>query len=76
MRLSGLTKQAYITRRRLNRNIVVQGNPRGYKALRGTAADYERVRRAFGPEEVERAVEDAKCREVAEKALERFWPFL
>ena len=37
------------------------------KALRGTAADYERVKRAFGPEEVERAVEDAKCREAVGK---------
>ena len=37
------------------------------KALRGKVADFERVKRAFGPEEVERAVEDAKRREVAEK---------
>ena len=37
------------------------------KALRGTVADFERVKRAFGPEEVERAVEDAKRQEVAEK---------
>ena len=32
VRLSGLTKQDYITRRLLNRDIVVQGNPRVYKA--------------------------------------------
>ena len=32
--LSGLTKQDYITRRLLCREIVVQGNPRVYKALR------------------------------------------
>ena len=32
------------------------------KALRGTVADFERVKRVFGPEEVERAVEDAKRR--------------
>ena len=31
---SGLTKQDYITRRLLNREVVVQGNPRVYKALR------------------------------------------
>ena len=37
------------------------------KALRGTVADFERVKRAFGPEEVERAVEDAKRREEVEK---------
>ena len=37
------------------------------KGLRGIAADYERVRRAFGAEEVERAVEEEKRREQAEK---------
>ena len=37
------------------------------KGLRGIAADYERGKRAFGAEEVERAVEDAKRREAAEK---------
>ena len=34
VRLSGLTKQDYITRRLLCRDVVVQGNPRIYKALR------------------------------------------
>lgn len=38
VRLSGLTKQDYITRRLLNRDIVVQGNPRAYKALRDQLA--------------------------------------
>ena len=32
--LSGLTKQDYITRRLLCRDVVVQGNPRVYKALK------------------------------------------
>ena len=32
--LSGLTKQEYIMRRLLNREVVVQGNPRVYKALK------------------------------------------
>jgi len=32
--LSGLTKQDYITNRLLCRDIVVQGNPRVYKALK------------------------------------------
>ena len=32
VRLSGLTKQDYITRRLLCREVVVQGNPRVYKA--------------------------------------------
>lgn len=34
VRLSGLTKQDYITRRLTHRDIVVQGNPRVFKALR------------------------------------------
>ena len=34
VRLSVLTKQDYITRRLLCRDVVVQGNPRVYKALR------------------------------------------
>lgn len=34
VKLTGLTKQDYITRRLLCRNVVVQGNPRVYKALR------------------------------------------
>ena len=32
--LSGLTKQDYITRRLICKDVVVQGNPRVYKALR------------------------------------------
>ena len=31
--LSGLTKQDYITRRLTHKDVVVQGNPRVYKAL-------------------------------------------
>ena len=34
VRLSGLTKQDYITRRLLCRDVVVQGNPRIFKALK------------------------------------------
>lgn len=34
VRITGLTKQDYIIRRLLNRDVVVQGNPRVYKALR------------------------------------------
>lgn len=41
------------------------------KVLRGTVADFERVKRTFGPEEVQRAVEDARRREAAEKSLKR-----
>lgn len=46
VRLSGLTKQDYIIRRLLNREVVVQGNPRVYKALRNQMADiYEELMR-------------------------------
>lgn len=38
VRLSGLTKQDYITRRLMCRDVVVQGNPRVYKALRNELA--------------------------------------
>ena len=38
VRLSGLTKQDYITRRLLCREVVVQGNPKVYKALRDQLA--------------------------------------
>lgn len=41
------------------------------KALRGTIADFERVRRAFGPEQVEAAEEAAKQRKQAEKARKK-----
>lgn len=34
VKLSGLTKQEYLTRRMLLKDIVVQGNPRVFKALR------------------------------------------
>lgn len=38
IRLSGLTKQDYIIRRLQSRDVVVQGNPRVYKALRNELA--------------------------------------
>lgn len=44
--LSGLTKQDYIIKRLTCRDIVVQGNPRVYKALRNQMADiYEELKR-------------------------------
>ena len=39
VKLTGLTKQDYITNRLLCRDVVVQGNPRVYKALRNQLAD-------------------------------------
>ena len=44
--LSGLTKQDYIIRRLQCRDVMVQGNPRVYKALRNQMADiYEELKR-------------------------------
>ena len=46
VRLSGLTKQDYITDRLLCRAVVVQGNPKVYKALRDQlAAVFDQLRR-------------------------------
>ena len=44
--LSGLTKQDYIIRRLQCRDVVVQGSPRVYRALRNQMADiYEELKR-------------------------------
>ena len=44
--MSGLTKQDYITRRLLCKDVVVQGNPRVFKALRDQFnAVWEELRR-------------------------------
>ena len=55
MRLSGLTKQDYITRRLLCREVVVQGNPRVYKALRNelaaVLAELQRIEAGDGVDE-------------------------
>ena len=46
VKLSGLTKQDYITKRLLCRDVVVQGNPRVYKALRSQLGEVlEELRR-------------------------------
>ena len=39
VKLSGLTKQDYITRRLTCKDVVVQGNPRVYKALKNQMAE-------------------------------------
>ena len=39
VKLTGLTKQDYITRRLLCKDVVVQGNPRVFKALRNQMTD-------------------------------------
>ncbi len=44
--LSGLTKQDYLIERTLQRDIIVQGNPRVYKALKNQMQDiYVELRR-------------------------------
>ena len=59
VRLSGLTKQDYITRRLLNRDVVVQGNPRVYKALRNElAAVLAELRRVKAGERMDEALLD------------------
>ena len=53
VRLSGLTKQDYITRRLLEKEVVVQGNPRVYKALRDEfAAVLDELRRIEAGQDV------------------------
>ncbi len=37
--LSGLTKQDYIVKRLLRRDVIVQGNPKVYKALKNQLAE-------------------------------------
>lgn len=39
VKLSGLTKQDYIIRRLTHKDVVVQGNPRVFKALRNQLAE-------------------------------------
>ena len=55
VRISGLTKQDYITRRLLCREVVVQGNPRVYKALRNelaaVLAELQRIEAGAGVDE-------------------------
>lgn len=54
VKLSGLTKQDYITRRLLERDVVVQGNPRVYKALRDQlTAVLDELRRIEGEQSVD-----------------------
>ena len=52
--LSGLPKQEYCYRRCLNQDVVVQGNPRVYKALRNQlAAVLDELRRIEGGQSVD-----------------------
>ena len=55
VKLTGLTKQDYIIRRLLERDVVVQGNPRVYKALRNelaaVLAELQRIEAGDGVDE-------------------------
>ena len=54
VRLSGLTKQDYITRRLTHKDVMVQGNPRVFKALRNQlAAVLEELRRIEAGKDVD-----------------------
>lgn len=53
VRLSGLTKQDYILKRLTNKSILVQGNPRVYKALNGELGKvYEELLRLESTDDV------------------------
>jgi hypothetical protein len=55
VRLSGLTKQDYIIRRLQDREVIVRGNPRVYKALRNewvaVLAELQRIESGAGVDE-------------------------
>ena len=54
VQLSGQTKQDYITRRLTHKDVVVQGNPRVFKALRNQlAAVLEELRRIEAGKDVD-----------------------
>ena len=55
VRLSGLTKQDYIIRRLTNHDVVVQGNPRVFKALRNEFTNVlEELRRIEAGQKVDK----------------------
>ena len=59
VKLSGLTKQDYITRRLLCKDVVVQGNPRVYKALRDQlAAVLDELRRIEAGQKIDNDLMD------------------
>jgi electron transfer flavoprotein alpha/beta subunit len=59
VRLSGLTKQDFIIRRLQNRDVIVQGNPRVYKALRNElGAVLDELQRIASGEQVDDDLQD------------------
>ena len=60
VKITGLTKQDYIIRRLLGRDVVVQGNPKVYKALRDQlSAVLDELRRAFARTEQAQVAQDS-----------------
>lgn len=54
VRLSGITKQEYLARRVLQKDVVVQGNPRVYKALKTYMERiYFELQRLMGTSEIQ-----------------------
>jgi len=47
VRVSGLNKQDYLIRRVLQKDIIVKGNPRTYKALRNQLAEVQELLQSF-----------------------------
>lgn len=60
VRLSGLTKQDYCTRRCMEQEIVVMGNPRVYKALKNElAAVLDELKRLTDASEIDDALQES-----------------
>ena len=73
VKLTGLTKQDYIIRRLLERDVVVQGNPRVYKALRDQlAAVLDELRRIEAGQGVSDELLDTILHRETERALDEF----
>ena len=59
--LSGLTKQDYILKRLMNREVVVQGNPRVYIALKRQLEEVQQELKALQGETPSEELLDAIC---------------
>lgn len=63
VRLSGLPKQEYCYRKCMNRDVIVQGNPRVYKALRNElAAVLDELKRIEAGKNIDEELLDNICR--------------
>jgi len=72
--LSGLTKQDYLIERTLQRDIIVQGNPRVYKALKNQMQDiYGELRRISNGGAVEEFVFRGLIYTKAKQIIQKDW---